>query len=438
MLKAKIEAFVEANSMQAVYEGAVLGFSGGADSATLLHFLKDKTKNLLCVHINHMIRGEEADRDELFAKSTCEKYGVKFVSYKINVPKIAKERKIGIEECARDERYRVFNEILDKNPEYKCIVTAHNLDDNTETVLFNLTRGTGTRGLIGIQARQGKIIRPLLTSSKKEIIEYCLANNIEYVVDSTNSDTKYTRNSIRHNVIPYLKEINPSLNESIMRLGDIISSDEKYFDKLVDKIISENDIKDKIDLALARELDASIISRLLKKVSPQRLDYLDVASSIELLKNARVGSLVNLSGGISFKIERGYAHFIKTCELDEKDFYLALENGVNFLDSQDMAITVNSDLNSEEYTLFCEIKLNREKIDKPIYVRQKRDGDTIKSGKMTKKLKKLFVDAHIPSHLRKKIPLVCMDGEIIAVPSVAIRDGFKGNDYIIAIYLRRK
>ncbi len=436
MLEKKIEAFIDQHSMHDVYKGAILGFSGGSDSSTLLHFLKDRCENLLCVHINHMIRGDEADYDESSARAICEKYGVKFLSYKIDIPSLAKERKIGLEECARDERYKIFNSLLEQNQEYKCIVTAHNLDDNTETVIFNLARGTGPQGLCGIKAVQGKIMRPLLSVAKKEIIDYCLANNIEYVTDSTNNDTKYTRNHIRHNVIPELKKINSELNESILRLGSIISHDEKYFDNQVDKIIRENNIENKIDISLFNELDFAISSRLLKKVCRVRLDYNAVISAIDLAKNGQVGDYINLTNGVSFKIERGYVHFVDTASLKNEDFCLTLDNEINVLECQGIVITVNSSYVPNGYRLAYEIKLNSEKIDFPLSVRSKKEGDTIKSGKMTKKLKKLFTDNHIPSHLRGKIPLICLNDKIICVPALAVADGFRGNDYIINIYTR--
>lgn len=438
MLVKKVALAINDYSMQDIYKGCILGFSCGADSSALLHFLKDRCENLLCVHINHMIRGAEADNDEAMAKATCEKYGVKFVSYKIDIPSLAKERKQGLEECSRNERYRIFNELLENNKEYKCIVTAHNLDDNAETVLFNLARGTGPRGLCGIKMVQGNIMRPLLYVTKNEIIEYCVANNIEYVQDSTNDDTQYTRNHIRHNVVPQLLKVNPDFKDAILRLGNILTSDEEYFNIQIDNIIKENNIVDSIDIELLRSLDYSIASRLLKRVLGGSLDYTATNACIGLAKNGGAGDLVNLPGGISFKLEHGYAHFISTAELCCEDFYLDLTSEINVLESQDMIIAVNSSQSFDEYEKIYEIKLNSERISAPLYARSKRDGDIIRSGKMTKKLKKLFVDNHIPSHQRGKIPLICMNNEIISVPSIATKDGFVGKDFIINIYRRRK
>lgn len=438
MLEKKVELYIDAHSMHDIYNGAILGFSGGADSSALLHFLKDRTKNLLCVHINHMIRGCEADRDEAFAKALCEKYGVKFISYKIDIPALAKDNKLGLEECARNERYRVFNELLSENSEYKCIVTAHNLDDNAETVVFNLVRGTGLKGLCGISPVTGKIMRPLLNISKKEIIEYCLANNIGYVEDSTNKDTCYTRNHIRHNVLPQLEKINPEYKDAIFRLSEIVDSDAEYFDNKIDKIIKENNILDKIDINLLNSLEHSLASRLVKRLLGKDCDYLSVSSCLSLAKNGQVGSLINLKNGLSFKIERGYAQLVRTSDLNDVEFYIPLDKAQNYIEALDMMVTVNSGLIDDDYELLYEAKLNKEKIDAPLFARSRREGDTIRSGKMTKKLKKLFVDKYIPSHLRAKIPLILMNNEIISVPGVATKDGFGGNDFIINIYRRRK
>ena len=236
-MQKKIEQAVEKFHMSEIYDGAILGFSGGADSSALLYFLKERTKNLLCVHVNHMIRGEEAERDERHAEEICREYGVKFLSFKVDVPKIASESGKGLEEAARDVRYEIFNRLLSEHPEYKCIITAHNADDNLETVIFNLSRGTGTRGIIGIRAVQGKIFRPLIEASKDEVLSFCEENKIPYVTDSTNADTKYTRNHIRHKIIPELKKLNPSVLDSCLRLGEILAEDEKYFDERALEII---------------------------------------------------------------------------------------------------------------------------------------------------------------------------------------------------------
>ncbi len=437
-MEKKILSAVKKYQMQDIYSGAVLAFSGGADSSALLEYLSSRTKNLVCVHINHMIRGDEADRDEAFARESAKKYGVKFICERIDIPRLSAERKTGLEETARKERYRVLYSVLDSNPEYKCIVTAHNADDNAETVLFNLTRGTGASGLIGIKPVNGKIMRPLIYLSKKEIIDYCLANNIEYVTDSTNFDTAYTRNHIRQNIIPRLKEINPDLLESVSRLGALVSYDEEYFDREIDRIIRDNKIEEEMELSLLRSLDFSILSRLLRRQSPIDLDYTSVNLCIGLINSAQAGAYINLSDGVSFKIEHGYAKFLKTDELKSNEFCVQLNDGLTYIDEIDTAISLNCDNEPSGYELTTKIKLDGSKIDKPLYVRSRRNGDKIKAGKMTKRLKQILVDKHIPSHLRDKIPLICLDSDIICVPDIALADGYKGNDFVINIFKKKE
>lgn len=437
MLQKRLDALVLENQMEEMYSGAVLGFSGGADSSALLYLLKDKVENLVCVHINHMIRGDEANRDEDFAKKICQKYGVKLLTYKVDVPALAKERKKGLEETAREVRYGIFYSLLEKCPEYKCIVTAHNLDDSLETVIFNFARGTGPKGLIGIEPKQDKLYRPLVTTSKKEIIEYCEKNNIPYVTDSTNVDTAYTRNHIRHNIIPALEKINPEVLGASKRLSSILLSDEEYFNSIVDKVIKENKVENKIELSLLNSLERSVASRLLSRVLNEPIDFHSTLNCIDLAKKGEVGSLLNLPSGISFKIERGYAHFVKTSDLKEKSYKLRLENGANLIKEIDTIIVLNDEAVPDGYELSATISLDSQKINAPLYARQKIDGDTIKSGKMTKKLKKLFVDKHIPSHLRTKIPVITMEEKIIAVPGVAVCDSFGGKDFKIFIYIKR-
>lgn len=436
-MEKKIYEAVSKYQMQDIYDGAVLAFSGGADSSVLLHFLKDKCKNLVCVHVNHMIRGDEAMRDEEFAKKTCESYGVQIITERIDIPKIANEAKKGIEETAREERYKLFYKILSENPQYKCIVTAHNADDNFETVLFNLTRGTGIQGLTGIKPVYNKIMRPLIYLSKIEILEYCAKNNIKYVTDSTNIETEYSRNHIRHKVIPELKEINPDCLDAVKRLGVLLSQDEAYFEKKIDKIISENNIVDKIPLSLLKELDFSLASRLLRRVSGASLDYTAVYLCLELIKNSQAGARIDLSGGISFKIEHDYAAFLKTDELLPTRFCKELADGVNYIKEIDKYISFEN-VAPNGYVLEAKIGLDKSKITAPLYARSKKEGDKIKAGKMTKKLKQIFVDCRIPSHKRDKIPLICMGDSIIAISGIVIADGYKGNDLIINVFKKKE
>lgn len=437
-LDTKIGKAIEVYKMDELYQGAIIGFSGGADSSALLHYLKDKTKNLLCVHINHLIRGEEALRDEYFCKSVCEKYGVKFASFRVDIPSLAKERHKGIEETAREERYRIFNGLLKQHPEYKCIVTAHTACDNAETILFNLTRGSGANGISGIRPVIGNIKRPLIYATKEDILEYCEKNGVDFVNDSTNTDTDYTRNYIRHTIIPGLEKINPNLVDACTRLSETLREDREYFDKIVNELFEKEKIEDKLSLELARGLDAPILTRVLIRLCGDKLDYKSIQGCVKLINQGSTGKLINLAHGITFKIERGYAQFIATRELESIEYRYSLSSGLNYIAEIDTYLALDTSEVPVGYVEASRIALAKDGITGQLYVRNKEDGDTIVQGKMTKKLKRIMTDKHIPSHLRAKMPIVCDENGIAIVPSIAIRDGVKGVDMTLRVYIKQQ
>ena len=194
-----------------------VGFSGGADSVALLHFLsknkeKLKIKELKAVHIHHGIRGEEADRDLQFAQEFCKTNSIEFVSFYKNIPLIVDETGESVEECARRVRYECFETV-----QCDVFATAHNLNDNVETFILNLARGTALSGLCGIPYKRDKYIRPLLDCTREEIEEYVEKNGLHFVIDSTNLSDDYTRNRIRHSVLPQLFSINPSFDKAFAK-----------------------------------------------------------------------------------------------------------------------------------------------------------------------------------------------------------------------------
>ena len=193
----------------------LVGFSGGADSTALLHLLKKYAEltgaKLYAAHINHCIRGEEADRDEAFCKSFAQELGVTFFSLRTDVPKIAEQTGESVETAARRVRYEYFDSLMSEN-NIHILATAHNADDNLETILFNIARGTGLSGLCGIPnirpCANGVVVRPIINMEKREILNYCEQNSLKFVTDSTNVDTDYTRNKIRAQIIPVMREVN--------------------------------------------------------------------------------------------------------------------------------------------------------------------------------------------------------------------------------------
>ena len=432
MLEKKINAAISAFDMKYAYDSIIIGFSGGADSSALLHFFKNRAKNICAVHINHMIRGAEADRDEEFCKAVCANYGVEFSSHRIDIPALSKERGEGLELVAREERYRIFEEERKKRG-YSAILTAHNANDNTESVIFNLARGSGLNGLGGINPNLNeKIYRPLIYVTRNEIISYCDDNNIEYVTDATNTDTDYTRNYIRHVVVPSLERLNPSLNGAVARLTSSARLDSEFINEACDAFLSQSVQNGKIDLAAFNLLHPSVASRVLKAVSGKNLDYTAINACIDLAKNSECGRAISIADGISFKKEHSYLTFLKNSDFEKTEFYYDINSEKTEIKEIGNVISLNCSITSSEP--YCTLKLDRNAIKGNLYVRSRREADKIFSGKMNKRVKKLLCEKHVESHLRDKIPFLCDDDGIVAIPGVAVRDGVKGNDLKIEFY----
>ena len=222
----------------------VIGVSGGPDSITLLNVLLE-IKNekiidfdMVVCHINHMIR-EEAIQDEEYVLEFCKKYNIQCFVKRIDVENKAKEEKIGTEEAGRNARYEFFNEVLEKTKSNK-IATAHTANDNAETVLMNIIRGSGTAGLKGIEAKRDNLIRPLIECSRDEIEEYCKENNLDPRIDKTNFENIYTRNKVRNMLIPYIKEnFNPNIIEGLNRLSELSKQENDYLEKVTKQAYKE-------------------------------------------------------------------------------------------------------------------------------------------------------------------------------------------------------
>lgn len=226
----------------------VIGVSGGPDSLCLVNVLNSIKEKLgfeiVIAHMNHLIR-ENAKKDEDFVKRYAKKKGIAFFSKRINVEELSKIKKIGIEEAGRCARYEFFNEVL-KEVSGTKIATAHTKNDNAETVLMNILRGTGSTGLKGIEAKRDNIyIKPLIETSREEIEMYCKENRLRPRYDETNKDNSYTRNKIRNVLIPFLKiGFNPNIVETLDRLSKIMTDENNYLEGITEITYREILIKE--------------------------------------------------------------------------------------------------------------------------------------------------------------------------------------------------
>lgn len=230
----KIHGFADKYNMLQKGSTVVCGLSGGADSVCLVHTMNELSKTVgftvEALHVNHCLRGEESDRDEQFCRKLCEGLGIGLTVVSCNVREYAESNSLSTEEAARVLRYRAFSE----NSEGRLIATAHNANDNLETMIFNLSRGTALKGITGIPPVRNNIIRPLLAVSRTEIEEYLRKNCISYVTDSTNLSDDYTRNRIRHNVLPLLAQINPSLISTSIASAEALREENSYIEGQTD------------------------------------------------------------------------------------------------------------------------------------------------------------------------------------------------------------
>lgn len=256
-------------------DSIVIGVSGGPDSMTLLNVLINLKQKLgiskiVVATVNHMIR-EEAEEETKFVENFCESHGIEFYLKKVDVQEEAKSKKISTELAGRNARYDFFEEVLKKTGSNK-IATAHNSNDNAETVLMNLLRGSGVSGLKGIEKiRDGKFIRPIIECKRSEIEQYCLENKLNPRYDKTNNENTYTRNKIRNMLIPYIEEnFNPNIVDSLNRLSTIATKEDEYINKIVENsfenIVITADMGKKeiiLDLKKFNELDEVIKSRLI-------------------------------------------------------------------------------------------------------------------------------------------------------------------------------
>lgn len=221
-MEKEFQTFVSKYNLLKKRDRLLVAVSGGIDSIVLLHLLSKGGFKFAIAHCNFQLRGNESDADEMFVSALAKKYSCKIFVARFNTSTHAQENGISIQMAARDLRYKFFEEIR-TNHKFKYIVTAHHATDNVETILINLLRGTGISGLQGIQQKNKNIIRPLLNFTKDDIEKYCIAEKLKWREDSSNISDDYVRNKLRHRVLPVLKEINPSLEQSFLKHSEILN-----------------------------------------------------------------------------------------------------------------------------------------------------------------------------------------------------------------------
>lgn len=435
MLK-KICNTIDRNNMLLYGDSVLAALSGGADSVCLLVSLcRLKAKYNLSVfaaHLNHKIRGKDADSDELFAMKLCEKLGIPFFSKQMDVLKYARDNSLTSEEAGRILRYEFFDEICKKHSIAK-IATAHNLNDNTETVMMRFVRGTGINGLSGIPYVNGNIIRPLLDISRAEIEAFLDSENQDFVTDKTNKEPIYFRNKVRLNLIPEIeREYNPNFTETLSSnipiyksaadfLETVISQKEKALIKYEKNymVIEINQLNKEHDFVIF-----SVIASAVRKACSDKQITSKMINEIFEIVRKRNGA-VEFSKEIYVSVMYDKLFFIT--ERENEEFCVSINNfEEKYIPECDKTITFTIVKSKEKKK--NAVYVDYDKIfGKNITVRNRKDGDVFFPSGMTgrKKLKDFFIDKKIPSFLRGKIPVFLADEEIFCVGTMRVSEKVK-------------
>ncbi len=404
-----------------------VALSGGEDSMALLHYMMSAKKkyqfNLIALNVEHGIRGEDSINDTKFVIEYCKSVNVPCLTYEVDAPRLSKKRKLSLEQAAREARYECFYDAINTK---KCdlIATAHHRSDNVESVLFNLLRGTGLKGLSGINTNfNDRIIRPFISVEKDTIKSYVKKNKIPFVTDKTNLYEDYTRNYLRLKIIPQIKEIFPEMEKSIERLSDIVALEDEYMDGIAKSTVTLTENNAEIDVSTHPAIINRAILIALKNLGLKKDWTKTHANSVAGLKTANNGAKITLPQDL-YAI-REYDKIVITRNQPTKQTTIPFSLGTfTFNDYQ---------LNIENTTLSINVAdglyADLKKIPKTAVIRTKKIGDSFtKFGGGTKSLNDYLTDKKIPLRLRDGLPILADKNDVLCIFGVAISEKIKVDD----------
>ena len=419
----------------------VIGISGGPDSVCLLHILsrlKEKLNiELYAAHLNHQIRGIEAQKDALYVSEICDEMGITYFLKSIDVPKYCKDNSLSIEEGARKLRYEIK-----KRTKSNKIAIGHNLNDQAETVLMRIMRGTGLQGLRGIEyARENGVIRPLLDIERKDIEEYCKVHNLNPRIDESNLENIYTRNKIRLELIPYMTDnFNTNLIESIVRMSNSLRSDSDYIEaeaeskfKDICKVTSDTvDIKINGFSKLHNAIKVRVLRKGIKSIlgDTNFIDQKHIEDVLEFESESKINKMLTLPRGV-FVYRKQDCITLTTTEIvtEEIDFLYNIPNN-GFVKIKETNIIIETQtMTIDRYKNGKVDKMSKgfdlNKIKGGMVVRSRQQGDKIKLAGGSKKIKDLFIDLKIPREERCKVPVIADEQGILQVGKYKSSENYK-------------
>lgn len=453
-MREKVITTIEKYGMIEKGDGIVVGLSGGPDSTCLIHVLCSIRElydiRIYAVHLNHMIRDEEALRDEKYSEALANQLGIPFFSKRIMVEEYARNKKISTEEAGRLLRYEFFDEIAIKT-ESKKIALAHNMNDQAETILMHFLRGSGLNGISGIRPiRDEKYIRPLIACSRTEIEEYCRINNLNPVIDSTNREKIYTRNRVRLELIPYLqKHFNPNIIESLCKASEILKDEDEYINSRTFIELDRIRNGDAVDINSFNLLHIGLKRRIIRALIESIKGNLDGIESkhindcVEFIEKKHTGKTISLPGGIECIIQYDVFKIREKEKTDDFEYVLKIP-GSTYID--ECNCTVNIRILEKNQSNFIDSRFNKffdyDKIKNDITARNKRDGDYIYPKGMNgkKKVKDIFIDKKIPREVREKTLLIAQGSEVIWIFGLRDSRRYKVDEdtkHVIEIEIKR-
>ncbi|MBL8118302.1 MAG: tRNA lysidine(34) synthetase TilS [Anaerolineae bacterium] len=438
-------------------EYVVVGVSGGADSLALLHILRELAPRmsfkLRVATLDHQLRGEASRDDARFVRDLCAAWDIPVTVGERDVAALAAQDGLGIEAAARLARYTFLAQVAHESGA-KLVAVAHHADDQAETILMHLLRGSGTRGLGGMRLEAPfptdgrlRLIRPLLYSTRTAIEAHCAAHDLEPRHDVTNADTDYLRNTIRHAMLPYLATFNRNIKETLTRLADVSGLENEYFEEVVEAVMQSDAVQIgeqqiMVKLAAFRELHPALQRRLVMRAvmlleSGDVVDYRHVVEAVALAAQGRHASRALFRGGIQVRVE--YDHvMIERRALTEAT--------LNRLDEQVVAVPGETRFGERVLATSYEMQAGYERLGTAagvvVTLRTRRDGDRFQPPGMqghSQKVNRWLTARRVPAHERDAVPILCVDGVVAAVfvnDQWIISEVFRQFDSATSIYFQ--
>lgn len=429
----KVISTVEKYGMLQNVKSVAVGVSGGADSVCLLHILsslKDKYGIILkAVHVNHNLRGEEAFRDESFVRELCKKWDIDLEVFSVDIKAEAERLGIGEEECGRLVRYRSFASLG-----CDAVAVAHSLSDSIETMLFNLARGTAIKGLCGIPPkREPNIIRPLIGCTRKEIEAYCEENALEYVTDSTNLTCDYTRNHIRHKLIPDIAYINQGFENNISRCMSSLSEDADFLETEADKLFSSAICRNGFSASVLLSGHIALRKRVYRRILSEYMSKDVDAKHISLFEDVVAGNCTAAEIGKNLYITlKDDIVSVGDTEKQSEEWQCRFEKG--------KAVTPSGVFSLQYVDNICKDAIDASKISGELYLSSRKSGDTFTFEKrgLTKTLKKLFNEKKIPLSQRNRIAVLRDSESVVWIEGIGVNSPYLAKDGAKEFFIIKK